>query len=263
VCLCVPLVGLYALLGEGTAREKALPLYYVFAGALVLGVAALVRVLVSRGRLAGLRTAVISILVAALGLLVLAPLMYRAVALLHEANCIQNLKQVGLSVQVYAQEHGSLPPPAETWCDRLMPVVRYRALLLCPEAPKLRSGYAFNSALSRLPMAELQKTPDPHRTVLLYESDLGWNGAGGPETLVKKPRHRGQDVFAFADGSARALRRDQEAALIWKPQASSCGSPRKPFVGDALRLAGHSRGRLCHREDRARYRFCAPRDFCG
>jgi hypothetical protein len=34
------------------------------------------------------------------------------------------------------------------------------------------------------------KDPDP-RTVMIFESDLGWNGSGGVSNAVAKPRHKG------------------------------------------------------------------------
>lgn len=169
----------------------------------------------SRGRT--LRRVVIAAVILAAGLIILARVVRLEKEFLREGNCIQNVTQLGMSVQVYADEHGALPP-ADEWCDRLMPVLQTKELLVCPAARRLRSGYAFNRALGGLSTAKLRKLPYPERIVVIFESDLGWNGAGGPESLVKRPRHRGRDVFAFADGSARAVERDKDSELIWRPE---------------------------------------------
>jgi len=116
---------------------------------------------------------------------------------------------------MYAGDYDALPP-AGRWSDCLLEHV-HSGSFVCPEAPRLRSGYAFNRALAGMSAAEFLKLPRLDRTVLLYESDVGWNGAGGPEDLVRQPRHRGKDVCAFADGSGRAVERDKESDLIWQP----------------------------------------------
>jgi len=199
---------------DTTSLGKVLPLFVYLGAALALGVAAVIRVFASRGRLAGHDYAIAGSLVSAFGLFVTSTLVYPAVAETDRATCLSSIKEVALVLQLYAQDHDGRLPPAGRWCSGVMPYVHYAGILVCPEAPRLRSGYAFNRALSG---CSVDKIPHPHTTVLLYESDLGWNGAGGPETLVKTPRHRGKDVFAFADGSARSLRRDQEGTLIWQP----------------------------------------------
>jgi len=168
----------------------------------------------SRGR-ALRRVAIVAVILAG-SAMILTAVVRLATVFLRGANCTRNVKQVGVFVQVYAVEHGTLPP-ADEWCNRLMPLLRYEALLVCPAAPKLRCGYAFNRALGGLSAAKRRKLPHPDRTVVIFESDLGWNGAGGPDALVKRPRHRGKDVFAFADGSGRAVERDKESDLIWRP----------------------------------------------
>ena len=116
---------------------------------------------------------------------------------------------------MYAGDYDALPPAA-TWSDRLRHYVN-PDVFICPEAPNLRSGYALNRALAGMSVAEFLKLPRLDRTVLIYESDLGWNGAGGPDTITARPRHRGQDTFAFGDGRVEFRKRDRESDLIWRP----------------------------------------------
>lgn len=113
----------------------------------------------------------------------------------------------------------------------------------CPEAPKQKCAYAYNRVLSGVKQGVI---PDPGSMVGKFESDLGWNGSGGPKDLPTRPRHQGGDVFGFMDGHAKWLPRDQESALIrksalvWKIPLPGYQPPRRgrPYprgFGSALR----------------------------
>ena len=57
---------------------------------------------------------------------------------------------------------------------------------------------------------------DP-QTVLLFESDAGWNGSGGPGEL-KPHQHSSRSVnVALADGSVQSIPRAQLSTLRWDP----------------------------------------------
>jgi hypothetical protein len=72
---------------------------------------------------------------------------------------------------------------------------------------------------------------DADTTIMLFESDRGWNATGGAELLPNKPRHDGGDRYALADGQTHWImrkgwdaqgRRHWEKApkgdwVIWKP----------------------------------------------
>jgi prepilin-type processing-associated H-X9-DG protein len=60
------------------------------------------------------------------------------------------------------------------------------------------------------------KTPD--KIVTLFESQGGWNASGGPEQLLKHPRHLGGIVVGFADGHAEMVMPDRLDKLVWTPQ---------------------------------------------
>ena len=48
---------------------------------------------------------------------------------------------------------------------------------------------------------------------MLYESNAGWNGAGGQELLPEEPRHFGADAYAFTDGHVGfSMRRRTDAS---------------------------------------------------
>jgi prepilin-type processing-associated H-X9-DG protein len=82
--------------------------------------------------------------------------------------------------------------------------VKGRDSFRCPEARSAESGYAYNAALSS---AMYDSLSDAALTVVIFESDKGWNASGGPELLTDMPRHLGGDNVGFADGHAAWLGR--------------------------------------------------------
>ena len=59
---------------------------------------------------------------------------------------------------------------------------------------------------------------DP-QTVMIFESDGGWNASGGPELMISRARHERGRVFvvAFADGSVQEVPESQLGTLRWDP----------------------------------------------
>ena len=55
------------------------------------------------------------------------------------------------------------------------------------------------------------------QTVMIFESDGGWNANGGPELMIGKSRHSRVFLVAFADGSVQRLRESQLNTLRWDP----------------------------------------------
>ncbi len=53
----------------------------------------------------------------------------------------------------------------------------------------------------------IDEVPAPEDTVLIFESDGGWNAAGGEELLPRVPRHYGFDVYGFVNGRVSMVRR--------------------------------------------------------
>jgi len=211
-----PWLGLFLAPRNAPAREKVLPLLAIASAALALSIIASIRIGLARKRLAGLDASIVSVLISVGVLLLGVPFFYNVSVSLNTAECRSDLEQIGSAFQMYFGEWEGLPL-ADRWSDSLLRDFYDASIFVCPEAPKARSGYAMNSALSGVSAATMMNKPGLDKTVLLFESDLGWNGAGGPEALVKRPRHAGRDVFVFADGSVRILERKDEAGLIWRP----------------------------------------------
>jgi len=133
--------------------------------------------------------------------------------------CDKFLQHKVVALQMYEAEYGALPP-ADRWCDALGPEDGGDSWFMCPERPRLGCGYAFNSALSG---GSLDGIRDPEHTVLLFESDRGWNAAGDASLLPPEPRHGGRDMYgmvmAFSPSRsvARTALMDGAAGIVWDP----------------------------------------------
>jgi len=125
-------------------------------------------------------------------------------------ECIANIHQLVIALQMYVHDNDNTFPEASVWSDRLRPYIRNGKVFVCPAAPSVRSGYAYNRSLSGRRYASIE---EPALTVAIFESDLGWNAAGGPGMLPKRPRHDNDDTYGFADGHVRFLLRSERGRL--------------------------------------------------
>jgi len=138
--------------------------------------------------------------------------------------CLRRERALLDALFAYARDHRDRYPPARDWCDRLRPYLKDRQAFVCPAAKNQRCSYAFNARLSGLPLLE-----NPGRIVLLFESDRGWNAAGGPELLPAEPRHHGNDHdhWVSAAGPAKVVRGRERAQMsapeYWIPGAQAAG----------------------------------------
>lgn len=137
--------------------------------------------------------------------------------------CLAHAKMLAVAMQCYVSTWDEYLPPAD-WCDRLRLVPREKFgrpedplltdldVFRCPEAPGERCSFAYNRQLAGL---NLEKVADAG-TVLLIESDGGWNALAGP---VDRPprRHPKGVVVAFASGHARVVPWEAVRMLNWDP----------------------------------------------
>lgn len=130
-------------------------------------------------------------------------------------RCASNEKRLAAAMLMYADRHHDHLPPAENWSDAIALYIADSRAFVCPEARAELSGYAFNRALSG---ERIQEIPDPGRTIMLFEGNLGWNGSGTATSLPDVPRHFGQDVFAFADGHVKVYHRGEAQGSTWNPE---------------------------------------------
>ena len=140
-----------------------------------------------------------------------------------EVQSANNSSQLGLGLIVHAPDNDGLLPDADKWSDAILREVGTSlsfaspldpaTVTLAEEGEKV-SSYAFNAALSGKKLNELN--PD---TVLIFETDLGWNGSGGLKDAQKFMQTTGRASIAvtLVDGSSRSVDAFDLEELRWKP----------------------------------------------
>jgi Domain of unknown function (DUF4190)/GYF domain 2 len=199
---------------------------------LIMGIVALVKINRSGGRLSGQGLAIAGICVSAFMLLVSIPFMagltlpalararHRAQIFsqstpqqrMQTIHCVNNMKQLSLALRGYALDHNDQLPPAASWCDAIQSNVGSPKIFQCPSEPGRRCAYAFNTKLDGKKVSEV----DP-QTVVLFESDAGWNGTGGADTLKPHKHSTGRVNVALADGAVMQIQLSQLGTLRWEP----------------------------------------------
>jgi type II secretory pathway pseudopilin PulG len=187
---------------------------------LILGIIAIVKINNSRGTLAGHGIAIAGIIISALFMMaipfaMLLPVLGAAKQRALEIRSVSNEKQLALAIRIYAGDHNNQFPPAATWCDAINSIVGQPSVFVRPSDPaNNRCGYAFNAALGNMDQSKV----DP-RTVILFESDSGWNANGGADIMLTGGYGRRAHfaVVAYADGSVRMIPQSQLGDLRWNP----------------------------------------------
>jgi Domain of unknown function (DUF4190) len=187
---------------------------------LILGIIAIVKINNSKGELAGFGVALAGTIVSAVFLLMipifaamLLPALAAAKARAQTINCVSNERQLALAIEIYAGNNSNHFPAATNWCDAIKSSMTPN-VFKCPAADSAGPcDYAFNAALGGMDASKVD-----HRTVMIFESDAGWDASGGPDLLATS-RHRGQHitVVAFADGSVQEVRQASLNDLRWNP----------------------------------------------
>ena len=186
---------------------------------LILGIVALVQISKSEGRLKGQGLAIAGIIISAVFLLLLPALVLPAVskgkAKVQGIACLSNVQQINLAVIMHAQANTNTCPPAATWCDAVQGSLISGSAFQCLAGDKThRCHYAFNAKLGGLAMDEIK---NPAQTVMIFETDGGWNLSGGSELRPKKSRHGRSIVVGFADGHTEMVDESRLAQLQWEP----------------------------------------------
>ncbi len=129
-----------------------------------------------------------------------------------EAQSANNLKQLAVAIHLFHEENESLPDAAK-WGDALLPYVDNEKQVFISSADPDAEGssYAYNKSLSGVKLDDLQAAA---RTVVFFESDLGWNGAGDIDDAIALG-----DGFliAFADGHVERVSGEDLDKLNWTP----------------------------------------------
>ncbi len=150
-----------------------------------------------------------------------------------QAECISNLKQLGLAALMFAQDHDETFPSAEKWTDELMPYMGDPGILKCPAAGGLECAYLFNANLGGRHLAEVANAAE---VVLFFEGGDGTrNGSAKAMELGPKARHNGGYDFAFLDGHVKWVSAKDAPKLQFVPEIAK-PAERKPTCPDHLRV---------------------------
>jgi prepilin-type processing-associated H-X9-DG protein len=120
-------------------------------------------------------------------------------------SCLSNVKQIGLGVLMFIQDHDERYKfKAETYKKSIMPYIKNEAVFRCPDDKSVGISYSFNANLAGIGLANLQYPAD---TVMIYE------GKNGKLDF----RHNGKASVGFADGHAKLINAEGAKKLRWKP----------------------------------------------
>lgn len=192
---------------------------------LILGLISMGKIRRSQGALRGRELALAGTIISGVFLLMLPVLLVMAGMLLpalaqakskaQSIHCINNMKQLALGARIYAGDNQERLPAAENWCDTIQQSIGSPKVFQCPGGdPGKRSHYAYNARLSSV---ETAKISAPAETVMFFECDGGWNVSGGPEQVLKKPRHRMTFSVAFVDGHVEMMTEQRLKRVRWDP----------------------------------------------
>ncbi len=189
---------------------------------LALGIVALVVIHRSRSGLRGTGLAIAGTVLSGAFLLMLPvlaalllPALAKAKSKAQAINCMNNMKQLSLAHIMYASENKDHFATADHWCDALKKYAPEAAVFVCPaERANHRCDYAFNAKLAGL---DMKQVGSPSQTVLLFESEGGWNVSGGEELAMKPGRHSGKVGVAFADGHVELVGESRLQTVKWDP----------------------------------------------
>jgi hypothetical protein len=109
--------------------------------------------------------------------------------------CWSNLNQISMSLQIYANDYDNQYPEPNQWCDLLLKYSELKPESLVYPSLIIRCPYTGKIILYRpspkkgrchFAMNPNCKINSPSDTVLLFETDEGWNKFGGPDLLTTK-----------------------------------------------------------------------------
>jgi hypothetical protein len=127
--------------------------------------------------------------------------------------CMNNLKVLGIAIQIYADEYNGMYPTPEKWCDLLASSLKMETdKFICKgsNAEKGQSSYCLNKNIAGKKSSEI-----PPDTVLLFDTKKGWNQVGGPEKLTFD-NHDGKGCCVlFNAGDVEFIKTDQIGQLNW------------------------------------------------
>ena len=151
---------------------------------------------------------------ALLFVVMLVPALQRAKTEAEAIQCTVHAKSLISGILAYSRDHQNRLP-GSNWCDAIQPYVEVSSNdFLCLSAKNLElCHYALNQNLQG---KNLNSIRDPLSTVLLFETEGGWNKAGNASIMVAKPRHAKGTVVGFVNGDVQTLSSNAIDMASWK-----------------------------------------------
>lgn len=122
--------------------------------------------------------------------------------------CLSNLKQLDLSLIMYASDNDDHLLFARGWADASRPYSHDDGIYRCPEFGYDRHSYSGYSYYLPLSGKESAHPESEKATPAFFDStDLSWSSSGTLNLLSAKGRHSGgYNNVAFLDGHAKSLK---------------------------------------------------------
>ena len=180
--------------------------------AIILGIISIFKINRSEGRLKGRGLAIGETAVGAAMLSVLVFGCIYIIMMVRHVVCGMNLKGLGVAMWTYANDYDNRYPTPDRWCDLLIQhdyTTEKQFKCPCCKGP---CSYAMN------PNCEPNSPPD---TVLLFESQPGWNQFGGPEILTVKHFWPKCCNILLNNGRLVFVETEHIAQLKWKPSKNN------------------------------------------
>lgn len=201
-----------AILSPFTCFITAIP-------AIIFGIIALVKISKSGGQLKGIGFAITGMVlpvvilpVFAVLMGILMPALARTRQIAFRMVCGQNMSSLGRAMLIYANDHESFPTTSK-WCDLLIEHAEVNpSLFRCPGAQfvQVRCSYAMNKNLENFDTGNA-----PHDMVALFETNPGWNQAGGPELLTTDNHQREGCNVLYVSGHVEFVMTQNLDKLKW------------------------------------------------
>ncbi len=135
---------------------------------------------------------------------------------------MRNAAQLVRALIGYEGARGQFPD-SDKWCDAILRDAGTLAVFYSPQHPdtaKLKELLPEGKRVSHYSLNKVMSGKDSSNPemVLVFECDLGWNGAGGLEDALKHmEKHKLEKIaVATADGAARAVTKEELKKLKWE-----------------------------------------------
>jgi|WetSurMetagenome_2_1015567.scaffolds.fasta_scaffold231703_1 hypothetical protein len=137
-------------------------------------------------------------------------------------GCSLKLEKLSQAILIYQRDNSGKYPTANIWCDLLLKTGQIeKDDFICPEVKFRWKRQVFPLPIPKNKRCYYAMNPNcepnsPANTVLLFETDGGWNVYGGPELLSTKNHHWALCHILYNDGHVEFARKEKLQYLKWK-----------------------------------------------